>query len=121
MTHAMRLGFGDELFWAARVSRDDGFEVRIAEEATDLAAERISEACQRLGAQIADELGVPLGAARKKYRVLESTPRSDPEPPEKFMPPPKDDAVFSGLAQRESPGRKAPTKERLAANDGASS
>src|SRR4051812_21575036 len=49
---AMKLGWGDLFYWPARVVRADGFQVELLDDAIDLAAERISDACQQIGLEI---------------------------------------------------------------------
>lgn len=87
MNHVMRIGYGDELSWPGRVARSDGFQVRIAEMAIDLATERLSAACEQIAQEIASELGAPPKEPRTRYRILPRTSRDEPEPPAYFLPP----------------------------------
>jgi hypothetical protein len=120
MSYAMRVGYGDERYWAGRVTRTDRFEMRIADEAVELATERISMACKQIGAEIAQELGVSPDARRGRYRVVERTPRGKPEPPPWFMPSVDDELSPSPVANTPSSG-VFPGIARAAANDDPSS
>lgn len=83
----MCVGFGNELYWPGRVQRPDRFQVRIVEAAVDFAVDHLTKARQDIAAEIARELHTPPDAQRQRYRVLEPTPRDEPEPPGWFMPP----------------------------------
>jgi hypothetical protein len=102
MTNVMRIGYGDELTWPGRVARADGFQVRIAEMAIDLATERLSSTCDYIAKEIASGLGVSREQPRTKYRVLPRTSRDEPEPPEWYMPPGEHEAPRpSSFARRD--------------------
>lgn len=101
----MSVGFGNELYWPGRVQRPDRFQVRIVEEAVDLAVDHLSKARQDIAAEMAKELHAPLDAQRQRYKVLEPTPRDEPEPPGWFMPP-EDDEPLNPLQRH--PMKRAP-------------
>lgn len=100
MTNIMRIGYGDELSWPGRVARSDGFHVRIAEVAIDLATERLSATCDHIAKEISDELGMSPEQPRTRYRVLARISRGEPEPPQWYMPPAGHEAPQPGSSAR---------------------
>jgi len=74
-------------YWPGRVVRADGFQVELLDDTIDLAAERISAACQQIGLEIDQQLGLPLGTDRKKYGLTEPTSKDGAEPPLELRPP----------------------------------
>ena len=115
MTYAMHVGHGDERYWPGRVARTDRFEVRITEEAVELATERLSMACSQIGVDIAKELRISPDARRGRYRVLERTPRSKPEPPGWCMP--SEDELLASPAHMPIPSAATPGIDRPADDD----
>lgn len=96
MTYVTRVGSGDDRCWPGRVARPDRFQVRIASEAVSLAVDRIGVIHCALSTEIAAELGLAPASCRKKYRVIERTPRDEPEPPLWFLPPEHDEPAPPG-------------------------
>lgn len=117
MSHAMHLGFGGELNWPVLIVRPNGTRVDVLEQAVDLAAERLSELCERIEAEIIEVSGLPTRDIHDRYKVVEPRSREYPQPNEKPHPDPKHtdrDAARPGPRSQPTP---IPTMPRCPKED----